>query len=187
MSLIEQLHALAATWGHGRESYSIRRARSEAICSALVLVRQSLGVPAPAPETRDRTGWARGPWDDEPDALDWTRGQIICAIRRSKTGVLCGYIAVPPSHPWHGKHPIGHDDVRDEVGFPWWEPTAEHPGGWWALGFDCGHLHDIVPSEPGDPEQFHYWTIDEVRAVVDLMADAARVTVEAPTTGGEEG
>ncbi len=45
-----------------------------------------------------------GPWDAEPDEHDWNhKGLLSCAMRRGPSGHWCGYVAVPLSHPWHGK------------------------------------------------------------------------------------
>jgi hypothetical protein len=45
-----------------------------------------------------------GPWDDEPDELDFTdeRTGYACRILRNHSGALCGYVQVPPDHPLHG-------------------------------------------------------------------------------------
>ena len=44
-------------------------------------------------------------WQHEPDEHRWTDGETgyRCAIlRHEKFGTLCGYVAVPPEHPWYG-------------------------------------------------------------------------------------
>lgn len=53
---------------------------------------------------RDRSRWASGPWDDEPDKLSWIDEAtgLDCLIVRNHMGGLCGYVGVPPEHPWHG-------------------------------------------------------------------------------------
>lgn len=50
----------------------------------------------------DRSRWASGPWDDEPDREQWTdeASGLDCLIRRGPSGALCGYVAVGPDHPW---------------------------------------------------------------------------------------
>ena len=55
--------------------------------------------------TVDKTGWGPGPWQSEPDKMSWrdpTTG-LPCLIVRNRAGNLCGYVGVPPAHPWHGK------------------------------------------------------------------------------------
>lgn len=52
----------------------------------------------------DRTGWPPGPWDQEADNAAWDLPNGLHAvIRRNPMGGWCGYVGVPPSHPWH-KH-----------------------------------------------------------------------------------
>lgn len=54
--------------------------------------------------TRDKSAWERGPWDDEPDKVQWVDGAtgLDCLIVRGPHGALCGYVGVPEAHPWHG-------------------------------------------------------------------------------------
>lgn len=133
--------------------------------------------------TRMKEGhWPPGPWDDEPDALEWTDAAtgLPCRIVRSLMGNLCGYVGVKPSHPAYGVEASklglsvhgGLNFAREELGL------------WW-LGFDCAHLNlDIVPSIewqsqgilsnwPGRPRP-QYRTVDYVRhecAVLALQLD----------------
>lgn len=49
----------------------------------------------------DRTGWASGPWDGEPDLVCWvTVGYPAALIRHKNRGHFCGYVGVPREHPW---------------------------------------------------------------------------------------
>lgn len=57
-------------------------------------------------EPCDRSGWFPGPWDQEPDQLEWidTESGYQCAIIRvSHSGHLCGYVQVPEDHLLVGK------------------------------------------------------------------------------------
>ncbi len=100
----------------------------------------------------DRTGWTAGPWEAEPDRVEWVSGGFYCQCNRNRHGVWCGYIGVPEGHPWHG---VGYDDVHQRV------PDLEVHGGLtfankfgadqaapnlWGLGFDCAHAWDIMPG-----------------------------------------
>lgn len=51
---------------------------------------------------RDRTGWPAGPWDEEPDKVQWTDAatQLPCLIVRNHSGALCGYVGVAEGHPF---------------------------------------------------------------------------------------
>lgn len=44
-----------------------------------------------------------GPWLDEPDHLEFEHEGTPCIIHRNSSGAWCGYAAVPPGHPYHGK------------------------------------------------------------------------------------
>lgn len=49
----------------------------------------------------DRSWWPSGPWDGEPDGLEFRSHGFPCLIQRnSRFGNLCGYVGVPPGHPW---------------------------------------------------------------------------------------
>ena len=122
----------------------------------------------------DRTGWPPGPWDDEPDAINWQDPEtgLICAIRRGPLGNLCGYVVVGESHPWCGLH---HDAIGALVhgGLTF---SDRFDGGAWAVGFDCGHWLDLVPHTAmfrvslGDEI---YRDVTFVRAQVRLLAAQA--------------
>jgi hypothetical protein len=98
----------------------------------------------------------KGPWDDEPDRLEWRWYGLPCLMVRSFTmGSWCGYVAVSPGHPLHGKHPDEIDDVYVHGGISYAEscqgdvchvPRKGEPDNVWWLGFDCGHGHDISPA-----------------------------------------
>jgi hypothetical protein len=50
-----------------------------------------------------KSDWGPGPWHDEPDRVDFEHGGLPCLLLRGSLGSWCGYAAVPPGHPWHGK------------------------------------------------------------------------------------
>lgn len=124
----------------------------------------------------DKSGWLYGPWSDEPDKVQWqdeATGLPCLAVRSPTSGALCGYVGVPPGHPWHGAH---YDRLR------WNNPDAEdkwdyspnvhggttyagacghgddpakgichipgpgEPDDVWWLGFDCAHAFDYMPA-----------------------------------------
>jgi hypothetical protein len=72
--------------------------------------------------TVDKSAWARGPWDDEPDKRQWTdpaTGLPCLAVRHPTLGHWCGYAGVPAGHPAHGVEfytsPIGEDGAPIEL------------------------------------------------------------------------
>lgn len=118
----------------------------------------------------DRTGWGAGPWDKEPDRIEWRDEAtgLPCLIVRGPVGALCGYVGVPPTHPWHGISYSGCTQ-RPTCGESYCEhsPGVDVHGGltysgrcrgsichvpapgeednvWW-FGFDCAHSGDYTP------------------------------------------
>lgn len=104
----------------------------------------------------DKSGWQRGPWDNEPDKRQWMDEAtgLPCLIVRGVMGSLCGYVGVPTTQrgaidvdelevhggvtftgPWRGTmhgicHVVGHGE-NDDV--QW-------------VGFDCAHYMDAMPG-----------------------------------------
>ena len=59
--------------------------------------------------TTDKSTWGPGPWQSEPDKVQWkdeTTG-LPCLIVRGPSGALCGYAGVEKKHPAFGR---GYDD-----------------------------------------------------------------------------
>lgn len=107
--------------------------------------------------TVDRSTWAPGPWDSESDREQWkTEAGFPGLIVRNNLGGLCGYVAVPPGHPAHGKE-YDDVDVRVHGGLTFAKPCFEEgpichvpepgePDNVWWLGFDCVHGGDRHPA-----------------------------------------
>jgi hypothetical protein len=130
----------------------------------------------------DRTGWGSGPWDDEPDRLEWKAHGFTCLILRTQRGNLCGYVGVPPTHPRHGKT---YDETWYDVhgGLTYSEacsppichvPAPGEPDDLWWFGFDCAHCDDFIPAfgkwAPGLADVSGYRDIAYVREQVELLA-----------------
>lgn len=64
--------------------------------------------------TIDKTGWGDGPWQSEPDKLQWQDEAtgLPCLIVRGPVGALCGYVGVPTEHPAHGLSYYGMPDAE---------------------------------------------------------------------------
>jgi hypothetical protein len=108
---------------------------------------------------KDRTGWLRGEWDDEPDRIEWRVDDFPCLIVRGPHGALCGYVAVAPGHPYHGKD-YGEADVRVHGGITYADKCQAgghichvakpgEPDDVWWIGFDCSHSGDFSGIEYG--------------------------------------
>lgn len=103
--------------------------------------------------------WPEGPWDDEPDKIQYTdaaSGLPCLIIRNPSMGSLCGYVGVPPDHPWHGQDiwemkdpPEAHggvnysafcaDEMPEEMGICHVPGSDDPPHVWW-FGYACDHL-----------------------------------------------
>lgn len=102
----------------------------------------------------DRSIWGAGPWQDEPDRVEFEHAGLPCLALRNHHGIWCGYAAVPPGHPLHGK-PYDEIDVDVHGGLTYANVCAGHichvpkpgePDNVWWFGFDCGHGGDFSPG-----------------------------------------
>lgn len=119
-------------------------------------VRRSERLPDALREPLRET-WAKGPWDDEPDLVEWRHpyfpGLPLLAVRNA-VGAWCGYVGVPPGHPWHGKDRDACDadahgglTYSDKCSGDICHVAAPgEPDDVWWLGFDCAHAGDVMPS-----------------------------------------
>jgi hypothetical protein len=138
----------------------------------------------------DRAGWPAGPWDGEPDRLEW-RDEVtglLCLISRGGLGAWCGYVGVPVEHPWCG---MGYDavnglgvDVHGGLTYARVNAPVDFvaPGAAWWLGFDCGHWQDVTPLRVYSGPTDAYRDVAYVRAEVTKLAaqaDAARAARDA--------
>lgn len=99
----------------------------------------------------DKSKWQEGPWQNEPDKKQWldeATGYPCLIVRQIELGHLCGYVGVPPGHPWFEKEYV---DANVHGGLTF----ARHCGNlicheveegeednvWW-LGYDAAHGYD---------------------------------------------
>jgi len=142
----------------------------------------------------EKSEWGPGPWQDEPDRVEWRHAGLPCLVRRSPMGGnWCGYVAVPPGHPLHGADydTPGVDvhggltyaaacDGSEGVGICHVPREGEPADVWW-LAFDCHHLWDIAPcflaemARIGIPQHRHghevYRDLAYVTAETNRLAD----------------
>jgi hypothetical protein len=145
----------------------------------------------------DRSAWPPGPWDDEPDRIEWLDDStgLHCLMLRSRIGAWCGYVAVPNGHPWHDR---GYDDVEadvhggltyaehcrsdilegEEVGICHAAEDRRSKVRW--FGFDCAHWQDRTPFVDGVYRDVGY-VRKEVLSLAQQAANAllARIRDEA--------
>jgi hypothetical protein len=103
----------------------------------------------------DRSGWPAGPWDGEPDRWeDRHLGFPVLAIRNDR-GAWCGYVGIPPGHPWHSGN-YQEPELECHGGLTYaglcngvicHVPREGEPAEVLWLGFDCGHAGDLAPTD----------------------------------------
>ena len=109
-----------------------------------------------------------GPWHGEPDHEEFRSPHgLPCILHRSGLGAWCGYVGVPPGHPWHGKAYSDLTDPFPEVhgGLTYSDRCqgaichVPRPGEsddvWW-LGFDCNHSGDLSLYDLADSSRPHW-------------------------------
>lgn len=140
-----------------------------------------------------------GPWHAEPDRVEFESDGFTCLLLRNSS--WCGYVAVPPGHPWHGK---GYDDVRgvDDNGAATWpdvhggltyaEKCSGHichvakpgePDDVWWVGFDCNHSGDLsiydLAKHPSGVRQWPGQHFDRYRDVDYVQRETAKLAQQA--------
>jgi hypothetical protein len=153
------------------------------------------------PQVENRDKWQRGPWDNEPDLVEWrdAKSGYPCLIVRNTFGALCGYVGLPPEHPLQGK---GYDDPPVEVhgGLTFANacregsaichvPLPGEPDHAWWFGFDCAHAYDLAPGlaafshGPRDWEVYRTiaWVTDEVGRLAAQLHELRAAAPSAPS------
>jgi hypothetical protein len=122
----------------------------------------------------DKSTWGVGPWQSEPDKVQWTDEQtgLPClAVRTPWSGNWCGYVGVAEGHPAFGvgygaadklapEDDDGYRGLRVHGGLTFADfcqegaeetgichvPQPGQPERVWWLGFDCAHCDDLSPA-----------------------------------------
>ena len=142
--------------------------------------------------------WLPGPWQTEPDRVEWRQAGLPCLmVRNKRMGFWCGYVGIPPTHPHYGKdsdqlenHYKVHGGLtysaacRGDICHVPQPGESDHV--WW-IGFDCGHAGDMVPSHIVDlaSEGDAYRTLAYVQTATNLLAQQVW-NWEKPPSMGEE-
>ena len=115
--------------------------------------------------TIDKSAWGDGPWQDEPDKMQFTdnaTGLPCLIVRVPFHGGLCGYVGVFEGNPNFGRDYNDVDaDVHGGLTFSDFSTYGANldesrhichaldrgePGRVWWLGFDCAHYGDFTPA-----------------------------------------
>ncbi len=137
----------------------------------------------------DKSTWGDGPWQTEPDRVDWVAHGMACmALRHHTLGHWCGYVGVPNSHPAYGK-PAEVEDLQFHGGLTYASkcqgvicqvPAPGMPDDVWWLGGDFAHAWDLAPGlraqsrSVGMPERESEWVYRDlpyVKAEVESLAE----------------
>lgn len=131
----------------------------------------------------DKTGWGEGPWQHEPDRVEFEHAGLPCLMQRhERFGHWCGYAAVPPGHPAYGKD-LDDIDVEAHGGVTYaalcagaicHTPKPGEPDNVWWFGFDCAHAFDLIPAMTHPSLRFpdeHYRDLTYVRGQVERLAE----------------
>jgi hypothetical protein len=115
--------------------------------------------------TRDKTIWGPGPWQEEPDKIQFPDPDtgLPCLIVRNHSGSLCGYVGVDAGHPYYGRDYSDLENIEVHGCLTFTDSCRPHEPGkegdaichipaegesddvWW-LGFDCSHAFDYMPA-----------------------------------------
>lgn len=132
-----------------------------------------------------------GPWEIEPNLVEFEAHGLACCVMRMPRGNLNGYVRVPPAlHglssdsliavPYGSIHIIGspvrvsraYDVIEVHGGITY---ACETMGDWW-VGFDTAHTYDIIPAcEPFSGAEYRdlvyvrAQTADLARQIKDLL------------------
>lgn len=124
----------------------------------------------------DRSKWGPGPWDGEPDRVDFIHAGYSCFIKRhAGSGHWCGYVGVPSTHPYYktdepysldlGVHGgVTYGDICNPDSGICHIPTEGMPEDVYWIGFDAHHAGDIAPMDSwvrnmaGLGERLHRWS-----------------------------
>ena len=104
----------------------------------------------------DKSGWGEGPWNDEPDRLDFRHVGFACLmLRNARYGNWCGYVGVPADHQAYGKA-YDEVDVKCHGGLTYGRkcdgehichvPESGESDDLFWFGFHCNNEWDIAPG-----------------------------------------
>jgi hypothetical protein len=136
------------------------------------------------------------PWLLEPDRIEFQHAGFPCLVLRHRHGHLCGYVAIPPGHPWHGK---AYDEIDADVhggltyadacnGVVCHAPKPGEPDDVWWLGFDAAHFGDLQPflaerlAALPEPLRYDFSDCDTYRTVTYMRGECERLAEQAKET-----
>ena len=108
-------------------------------------------------------------------------GYPVEAKRHPTMGHWCGYITVPPEHPWRLSEGMeGYDlDITVHGGVTYYKHTSDGI----VIGFDCGHFCDAMPRWMADSVYYNAhggsyrsinYVLEELKSLCGQAAEAAK-------------
>ena len=121
----------------------------------------------------NRTNWPAGPWDDEPDTLEFIDDftGMECEIKRNFMGSLCGYVGIAPEHPYYGK--TYSDPLLKKLDMHDGLTCSRRLNNKFWIELNCGHHGDLHPSQasmPTAPKNVTYKDIAYVKRELEHLA-----------------
>jgi hypothetical protein len=143
----------------------------------------------------DKSEWGPGPWQFEPDRLDFEHRGLPCLLRRGPGGHWCGYVGVAPGHPLYRKEADNADlsvhggitYAHECAGSICHVPRPGTPDEVWWIGFDCAHAGDLtslsLAARLGHTRYYNHaqalaentWHIDTYRTLEYVKAETERL------------
>ncbi|MDK7716057.1 hypothetical protein [Aerococcus urinae] len=77
-------------------------------------------------------------------AIEYEENGYPCLIRINDFDILCGYVAIPISHPLY-LYNLSTENLEVHGGITY-EGFLKGDKNFWYIGFDCGHSWDFIPS-----------------------------------------
>jgi len=121
-------------------------------------------MPTPTIEyrTEDKSDWGDGPWQSEPDKVQYTDEAtgLPCLIKRGPSGALCGYVGVTEEHPWFKMDYAGEWDEEEACRDYDNAPDAKidvHGGLTYSSLCQEGPEDETICHIPGPGEPDHVW------------------------------
>jgi len=159
-------------------------------------------VPVKAAEPIDKSTWGVGPWQMEPDRVDFVHAGFAClALRNPRFGNWCGYVGIPKEHPSYGAD-YGSVDVDVHGGLTYGDrcnevichvPQPGCPDELWWFGFDCLHFQDYGPAKAVREKKAFGWVspswdvyrdLAYVRSEIESLAEQLRQLQAVEPTAG---
>lgn len=109
---------------------------------------------------KDKDQWGDGPWQTEPDRVQWQDEETgyWCLIRRNwRIGQLCGYVAIPPDHPYFQKRDSENTESSSDVYMKLTHELLNKYGGYGNV--PEGEWPDVLEKHPDYQEELHHLNV----------------------------